>query len=173
MNRVITAILFCLGLSMPSLAAQEPDLSQMSNDQIIAVAPDLHPSALYVLASRLLAEGEGQEAANWMYAGQLRYRILITAADEADRQEELVLFNALTEQVGRPVNEYIAGDVDEWIAAIDFALEWDETHPNSLAGAGQPAADEVRAGLIQFRDSLDGQREVIAREREENGLENR
>jgi len=168
MTRLLFTIFTCLSLLTGPTSAQ--DLENMSNDEIVAAAPSLHPAALYVLASQLLAEGKGQEAANWMYAGQLRYRILIVTG-----QEGRVLFDALTEQVGRPVNEYIAGDVDEWIAAMNFALEWDAAEPNDMIDVSkhQGAVNEVRAGLEGLRDSLDGRRTEIAREREKNGLENR
>lgn len=170
MKRLLLATLACLGLLMAPAFAQKQDVAKMSNEEIVAAAPDLHPSALYLLASRLLAEGRGQEAANWMYAGQLRYRILISTG-----QEDGTLFSALTEQVGRPVNEYIAGDVDEWIAAMDFALKWDAAEPNPIVSTDKhrAAAEEIRGGLVKFRDSLDGRREEIAREREKNGLKNR
>lgn len=168
MKRLLFVILACLGLLSGPASSQ--NLEEMSNDEIVGNAASLHPAALYLLASRLLAEGEGREAANWMYAGQLRYRILIAAG-----QEEPTLFSALTEQVGRPVNEYIAGDVDEWIAAMNFALEWDAAEPNGMVDVSRHRAvvDEVRAGLEKLRDSLDGRRGEIAREREKNGLENR
>jgi len=168
MMRVLFTIFTCLSLLAGPASSQ--NLENMSNDEIVAAAPDLHPAALYVLASRLLAEGKGQDAANWMYAGQLRYRMLIVTG-----QEGRVLFDALTEQVGRPVNEYIAGDVDEWIAAMNFALDWDASEPNSMIDMSKHrgAVNEVRAGLETFRDSLDGRREEIARERAKNGLENR
>ncbi|MDH4992361.1 hypothetical protein QEZ48_16215 [Aquamicrobium lusatiense] len=175
MHPFFSAILLWASLLLAPAAAQELDLERMTNEQIVAAAPDLHPSALYVLASRLLSEGKGQEAANWMYAGQLRYRILLAAADEAERMRQAPLFSAFNEQVGRLVNEYIAGDVDEWVAAIDFALDWDEAKKNGLVTVADHAAEiaQVRAGLVAFRDSLGERREEIAREREKNGLENR
>lgn len=168
MKRFVLVLFACLGLLTAPASAQ--GLEDMSNEEIIANASGLHPAALYLLASRLLAEGKRQEAANWMYAGQLRYRILIMTG-----QENGTLFAALSEQVGRPVNEYIAGDVDEWIAAMNFALDWDAAEPNDAIDPGKhgAAVDEIRAGLEKLRDSLDGRREEIAREREKNGLENR
>lgn len=168
------AALFALTFAQTG-AAQEPDLAKLSNQEIIAKAPELHPAALYVLAARLLAQGQGQEAANWMYAGQLRYRILITATKQAAGSNDRTLFSALTEQVGRPVNEYIAGNPDEWIAAINWALEWDEANPNRLVDKAEQAStiNEIRKGLATFRDDIDSRRDEIARERTKNGLGNR
>ena len=54
-----------------------------------------------------------------------------------------LLFSALTEQVGRPVNEYIAGNVDEWLAAMQWALDWDAANDNGVTSkiAGNSPAD--------------------------------
>lgn len=176
MKRLILAWSVIIGLWFPqSGAAQTSDLNKLSSQEIVARAAEIHPAALYILASRLLAEGKGQEAANWMYAGQLRYRIFITATKQNSGGSEMTLFNALSEQVGRPVNEYVAGDPDEWISAIDWALDWDEKNPNTLVDKRTHAATikEVRSGLVKLRTKIDSSREEIVRERTKKGLENR
>jgi len=159
-------------------AAPAQDLNSsvqdLSNTEIVRQASELHPSALYLLSARLLAEGKGQEAANWLYAGQLRYRFLIAAGDDA-AQNEAVLFNALSEQVGRPVNEYVAGQVGEWLAAMAWALDWDAANDNNVTSKTEHAGvlREVRAGLEQLMAEVEANREEIPRERAANGLENR
>jgi hypothetical protein len=155
--------------------AGSQDLSQMSVAQLEAAAPRLHPAGLYVLAAKLLGEGRGQDAANWMYAGQLRYRFLLGATEAEGSSDAAILFSALSEQVGRPVNEYIAGDVDEWMAAISWALDWDAANDNSLTSKTEHAAvlTQIRDGLAEFGASLDGRREEIEKTRTENGLPNR
>lgn len=174
MKRLLFALLVALA-PLAGVGAQDAGSPEdMTIAQMQVKAPELHPAILYVLASRLLANGEGQQAANWMYAGQLRYRFLLAAQGEA-AGNELVLFNALTEQVGRPVNEYIAGDVDEWLAAMDWALEWDAAHPNVLTSKidHADALAETRAGLERLRAMIEERRDEIPLEREANGLENR
>ena len=168
LSRILLAVM--LICATPVLA--QPRLEDMGIADLEAQAPELHPAALYVLAGRLLAQGEGQLAANWMYAGQLRYRFLIEAGGGEDQR---VLFSALSEQVGRPVNEYIAGNVDEWLAAIDWALEWDASYPNATTSKTEHAEAlvSVRAGLERLRAQIEAQRETIPAEREKNGLENR
>src|SRR5690606_22055579 len=106
MKTLLSCILVALTL-LAAAPAQAQTLENMRRAELEPQATDLHPAALYVRAARLLAEGDGQAAANWMYAGQIRYRFLIEAEDSHD---DRVLFTALTEQVGRPVNEYIGGD---------------------------------------------------------------
>lgn len=174
MKRLLCAVMFVAALLTPAFGQDTGALEKMSVAELQEQAPDLHPAGLYVLASRLLAEGKGQEAANWMYAGQLRYRFLLEV-EGVTGSNELVLFNALSEQVGRPVNEYIGGDVDEWLAAMDWALEWDAANDNGTTSKTEHAAAlaKVRAGLESFRASVHERRKVIPKEREANGLDNR
>lgn len=174
MKRLLLSLLMATAMISVVPAQDVPSFDDLSNTEIVEQASDLHPAALYLLSSRLLAQGKGQEAANWMYAGQIRYRFLIAAAGE-DAQDEGVLFSALSEQVGRPVNEYIAGDVDEWIAAMQWALEWDAASDNNITSKIEHAGtlSEVRAGLESLMADVEANREGIPREREANGLENR
>lgn len=172
--RLILLLTSLVLLATPLQAETPPDIGSMSNAQIIAQAPELHPAALYILSSRLLAEGNGPESANWMYAGQLRYRFLIAVIGDQS-QDEVILFSALSEQVGRPVNEYIAGDPDEWIAAMQWALDWDEANDNPLLSKSEFAAEleHVRSGLESLILQVDGSRQEIFEQREANGLPNR
>lgn len=173
MKRLLAALLLSSALLLPGHAHAAENLDTMSSAQIVAQAGSLHPSALYVLASRLLAEGRGQEAANWMYAGQLRYRFMLAVPDA--QPDDRILFSALTEQVGRPVNEYIAGDPDEWIAAMRWALDWDAATDNHVTSKTGHAAElaQVRGGLERLISKVDASRDEIRRERTANGLENR
>lgn len=174
MKRLLLSILMATTLSSTALALDQDGVDALSNAQIEEQAEELHPGAMYILAGRLLEEGRGQEAANWMYAGQLRYRFMLEAGQDPMGQETLQ-FNALSEQVGRPVNEYIAGDVDEWLAAMDWALEWDAAHDNGVTSKTEHAAllERVRSGLESLRDKVEANRDSIPLEREANGLENR
>ncbi len=174
MKRLLLSLFMATAMASATPAQDVGGLEAMSNVEIEAKAAELHPAALYVLSSRLLSEGKGQEAANWMYAGQLRYRFMITAGGEAARNEG-VLFSALSEQVGRPVNEYIAGDVDEWISAMNWALEWDAANDNGTTSKTEheAALEEVRSGLKRLIADVEANRETIPQEREANGLENR
>jgi hypothetical protein len=104
----------------------------------------------------------------------LRWRFMITAENDAASNEN-VLFSALSEQVGRPVNEYIAGDVDEWLAAMNWALEWDAANDNNITSKTEhaDALESVRSGLESLIANVEDNRETIPKEREANGLENR
>ncbi len=174
MKRLIVALLLSCGLLSTAHAQGGGDINRMSSAQIVSQAGSLHPSALYVLSSRLMAEGKGQEAAKWMYAGQLRYRFLLAALGNAGRDEQ-ILFSALTEQVGRPVNQYIAGNPDEWIAAMKWALDWDAATANGVTSKTRHAAElaRVRNGLAELIVEVDTSRDQIRRQRRANGMRNR
>ncbi|MGV3491205.1 MAG: hypothetical protein ACO1OG_07780 [Devosia sp.] len=174
MRRVLLGLLFST-LLVTAPVAQAQNFDNLTSEQIETQAADLHPAALYLLASRLLAEGRGQDAANWMYAGQIRYRFLLLAKGAGAGDSESVLFSALSEQVGRPVNEYIAGSVDEWLGAIDWALAWDKANPNGTTSKTRYAAqlEQTRTGLLGLRQQIEDNRDTIPIEREANGLPNR
>lgn len=166
-----------LGLTAPAQAQQgvisdTEQIDSMSNDDLIAAADRLHPAVLYRLAGRLYSAGQGQEAAKWMYIAQLRYRILLSVQETSS---DVALFGAMHEQVGRPINEYIGGNIDEWLGAIDAAVAWDAEHPNPLHPADDhgPIIDAQREGLLSLRALVEGRREEIPGLREETGLENR
>ncbi len=73
--------------------AMPTDLAQLTPAQIIADAETVHPAALYILATKLMAEGRMDDAVRWFYIGQLRYRFLLAAEPER-RAENQPLFSA-------------------------------------------------------------------------------
>ena len=77
--------------------------------------------------------------------------------------------------MGRPVNEYIAGDVDEWLAAMQWALDWDAANDNTITSKTDhaDALTQVRDGLKRLMADVESNRDSIPKEREANGLENR
>lgn len=167
-----------IALSLPTICvAQEmqpqADAGKQTPGQIIAQAQAVHPATLYILASRLMAEGRKDDAVRWFYIGQLRYRFHL-ATNPASMPEDLTLFSALSESVGRPINEYAFRDVDAAVAQIDAALAWDATHPNSFTSKERYAAElsEVRAGLQELRNDMAANKDHIRETRTRNGLEN-
>lgn len=167
---------FTILIFQTSLVAAQPagNFDAIPTTELIQTAPTTHPAALYMLSARLLGEGSGLEAAKWMYAAQLRYRFMIAALGEEATNEQ-TLFSALSESVGRPVNEHIAGDPDEWIAAMEWALDWDATHDNLLTSKVEFASElaEVRSGLEGLIVQVDANRQQIRKTRDANGLPSR
>lgn len=150
------------------------DASMATPESMIERAEYLHPAELYQLAAGLLGtEGRADEAVKWFYVGQLRYRFLLMAGGQPSNDQ--VLFSALSESVGRPINEYAFGDVDAAVAQIDAALEWDEAHDNHFTSKIEHASEwaQVREGLLKLRTEMLSSKEEIRRLRTSNGLPNR
>lgn len=168
---LMAGVIYLGGAAQP----RAQDFTTMPLSELVETAPRQHPAALYVLAARLMEAGHEQEAAGWMYAGQIRYRFLLKVSDAGGAGSDATVFTALSEQVGRPVNEYIAGNADEWIAAMDWALAWDAANDNAVTSKTEhaDALAEVRQGLVGLRQQVDEGRDDIARQRRENGLQNR
>lgn len=179
-HKYLTALFSALALTMSAACAAEEkqvmptDPAQQTPEQIIAEAETVHPAGLYILATKLMAEGRMDDAVRWFYIGQLRYRFLLAAQPErlADNQP---LFSALSESVGRPLNEYAFGDVDAAVAHIDAALAWDAAHANGVTSKERHAQElaQVRAGLQKLRDDMIAGKNEIRETRTRNGLVNR
>jgi len=177
LSRCLASVI--LGIALPinahAVAEPEPDLARMTPEQIEARATELHPAALYVLASRLMRREAYDDAVRWFYVGQLRYRFHLAVTPAAERQNDAVLFSALSENVGRPINEYAFGDVDSAVRQIDAALAWDEREPNDFTDktTHADAWREVRSGLVALRDNMAANKAQIREQRAVNGLPNR
>lgn len=135
----------------------------------------LHPAEFYRRAAELFGLGRRDEAVFWFYAGQLRYRFHLAARPDLAQDGDPALFGALSEQVGRPLNEWAFGDPDALVAILDEVLAWDETTPNTFTPKEPFAAalERNRIGLVQLRDTIASQKQDILRQRSENGLPNR
>ncbi|MGE4323176.1 MAG: hypothetical protein AB7E60_09130 [Sphingobium sp.] len=167
----LTAPTACAAEEKPSMPA---DPATQTPAQIMAEAENVHPASLYILATKLMKEGRMDEAVRWFYIGQIRYRFHL-ASRPATIANDQPLFSALSESVGRPINEYAFGDVDAAVAQIDAALAWDAAHPNGFTSKERYAGElaEVRGGLQKLRDDMVVRKEEIRETRTRNGLENR
>lgn len=134
-----------------------------------------HPSAYYREAGRLFGAGQREAGVFVFYLGQLRYRTHLVARPDLPADGDRALFAALTESVGRPVNEWAFGDVPALVRTMDAVLAHDESQPDRFTPAAEfPDAHRgVREGLARFRDQIAGSVEDIRRQRAARGLENR
>lgn len=135
----------------------------------------LHPSEFYKRAAKLFAQGDHADAVFWFYSGQLRYRFHLAARPNLPRDGDPALFASLSEQVGRPINEWAFGDPDALVATLDRVLAWDAATPNTFTSKETfaEALDKNRAGLTQMRNRVAEEKADILRQRSENGLKNR
>jgi hypothetical protein len=113
------------------------------------------------------------EAVFWFYVGQLRYRVYM-AANNGNPSGDPALFASLTEEVGRPINEYAFGDIPQLAKTIDAVIGWDRSQPNPLTPHDKYQSEykENVAGLVRLRDYILRNRESIRKTRAANGLGN-
>jgi hypothetical protein len=158
------------------LTASAVDLATLSIEQLKSDIEKQHPSGLYILAQKLFASGQKDEAVFWYYAGQLRYRVYLTVnKSKLDPSGDPAVFSALTEEIGRPLNEYAFGDIPRLAKTIDAVIAWDQSHDNALTPRDKYRTeyDQITAGLTQLRDSMIKNADSIRQQRSGAGLENR
>ncbi|MFZ0503127.1 MAG: hypothetical protein WAM44_05410 [Chthoniobacterales bacterium] len=156
------------------LSAVDP--ASMSIEQLKSDIENSHPAQFYILAKKLFATGKKDEAVFWFYAGQLRYRVyLLVNKDKLDPMGDPAAFASLSEVVGRPINEYPAGDIPQLAKTIDAVIAWDQTHANALTPREKYRSqyEQIVTGLTQLRDEFVRKADSIRKTRTANGLDNR
>jgi hypothetical protein len=159
-----------------ALPASADDLATLSIEQLKNDIEKQHPAGLYILAQKLFASGQKDEAVFWYYAGQLRYRVYLTVnQSKLDPAGDPAVFSALTEEIGRPVNEYAFGDIPRLAKTIDAVIAWDQSHANALTPREKYRTeyDQITTGLTQLRDNMIKNADSIRQQRTAAGLENR
>jgi len=159
-----------------ALPASAADLATLSIEQLKNDIEKQHPAGLYILAQKLFASGQKDEAVFWYYAGQLRYRVYLTVnQSKLDPAGDPAVFSALTEEIGRPVNEYAFGDIPRLAKTIDAVIAWDQSHANALTPREKYRTeyDQITTGLTQLRDNMIKNADSIRQQRTAAGLENR
>ena len=172
MLRAVSAVLLVLSFFKASAA----DLSSLSIDQLKNGIENQHPTAFYILAQKLFAAGKKDDAVFWFYAGQLRYRVyLLVNKDTLPPDGDPAIFASLSEEIGRPINEYAFGDIPRLTKTIDAVIAWDQSHANALTPRNQYKSqyDQIVAGLTEMRDQVLKQADSLRKTRTANGLENR
>lgn len=147
----------------------------MSDEELTQKASELHPSAIYVLASKLFREGKKDDSVFWFYVGQLRYRVYLTANPDLARSSDAALFGSLNATLGQSVNEYAGADPDNWVKQIKRAKQWDADNSNKFSPKESNAAayKHVLTGLDQLIDQIEKNKDFIREQRTKRGLENR
>ncbi len=147
----------------------------------VALAQNLTPGPMtpsawddYRRAAELFNEGARVEAGCVMYRGQFRARLMLLAERNLPSDGAPALFASLSEAVGRPINQWLAGDRDDWIAAMECARDWaekneDPDYPRRRYGA---VHDRVLAGLNELIASVPPSAE-LRKQRRAAGLPNR
>ena len=156
-------------------AADGVDPMNETPEQLRKGIENAHPATCYLLAQKLFAAGDKEEATFWFYAGQLRFRFHLAANPGLDASGDPALFASLNEVVGRPINEYAFGGQRALVATLDRVLAWDETTPNGFTSKRDHAAawKRIRDGLGEMRRYVVENGDSIRAQRTANGLENR
>lgn len=170
---VAVASLIAASTSWASLRPEE--IKTLPYAAIEKKLPAEHPSAYYSYAARLFADGKKDDAVFWFYVGQIRYRAHLKANPTLEPGGDPALFASLNATVGRQINEYAGGDPAMWFAQIDRALDWDKRTPNGFTSKEKfgKQYEEIRAGLVSMRKSLEKNTEQLRESRKKAGLENR
>ena len=169
-------LLLLLTLSLSLLRASALDPSNLSIEELKGGIEDQHPAYFYYLAQKLFATGQKDDAVFWFYTGQLRYRVYLAVnKDKLDPSGDPALFASLSDEVGRPINEYAFGDIPQLTKTIDAVIAWDKSHNNSFTPRDkyQSQYDQIVSGLTKMREQILQQADSIRKTRTSNGLPNR
>ncbi|WP_432460681.1 MULTISPECIES: hypothetical protein [unclassified Agarivorans] len=178
--KYLVVLLMYLSLWTCAATSKTEDLTQIAAENhqladLVAGIQDKHPSRYLELAGILFQQGYKRQAVKWFYVGQIRYRAYLKARPDLDPSADAALFASLMDTLGRPLNEYIAGDVDEWVEVINQAIDWHHSHADGFLGkaSNQAVYAAVLNGLVGMRDHIAVNKDAIRRQRVENGLQNR
>ena len=154
-------------------AAQKVDLRQSAS--LARGLENKHPSEYYKRAAELFQTGRRDDAVFIYYLGQLRWRIYIKANPSLPPDGDPALFAALSDVIGRPINQYAFGDIPVLVRTMQAVLDFDQAYPDRFTSrtAKPRQRQEVRKGLADLRSDTLAQADFIRAERLKNGLENR
>jgi len=169
---------FMLSLSANTLEGRQIDVNDLADRSAAELKEGIenaHPASYYILAQKLFSDDAKDDAVFWFYAGQLRYRFHLASSPDLDPSGDPALFSSLSEVVGRPLNEYAFGNMDDLVKTIDHVLEWDEKTPNGFTSKETHEKEwlEIRKGLEGMRAYIIENADQIRATRDKNGLENR
>lgn len=128
----------------------------------------------YRRAAELFNSGARVQAGCVMYRAQFRARLMLLADPNQSPDGGPALFASMNEAVARPINQWLGGDRNDWIAALKCARAWaaqndDPDYPRRRYGAIHA---DVLAGLDELIAAIPSKSELRA-QRRAAGLPNR
>jgi hypothetical protein len=173
--RAVAAALLMVAVAATAAPISVSEAFSLPEAEVEASVAESHPSIAVALAKRLFDAGRKDEAVVWFYIGQLRYRFHLMANPGLAPGGDPALMASLNATIGQAINEWAGGSPRDWVLAIDKALAWDESHPNSITSTTEHAAEwrQVRRGLEALRSDIERNAAAIRETRAKNGLENR
>jgi hypothetical protein len=89
---------------------------------------DYAPPVFYALSEALFQRGDRDDGAFWFYAGQLRARFDANRCTDPTAGQAV---DALTQQFGPAINQYMFQDLAKLEALIPRVVEWDRNTPHN------------------------------------------
>ena len=174
--------LAALATSVASVLWLFPASVEASSDCSLPTG-QLDPEQLMQRCAACANAGRMLDAGKLWYATSVRWRTLAAIDPQPDRAPAIM--GSLQEMLGRPVNEWLGGDLRDWLVALDWAIDWDRRvgFPDLIETGRfmdekasprtfQQAYEKQRSGLRDLRDTLAKQDPGgMYRTRLDNGLD--
>jgi hypothetical protein len=153
-------------------------LSATPSREAVSVANALngqHPGLYYQKAMQIFRSGSREDAMFVFYVGQLKYRAHLSARPELPPSGDPAAFGALTETVGRPLNEWGFGDLPLMDTVLADVLTYERQNPDRFTPPRDfaDAWAKQRSGLTRFRQQMRDSAAEMRAQRKANGSENR
>lgn len=169
------ALLFVLAVTAPHGLSSAYAQGAIATPAAVAALAGQHPAEYYKRAGELFKEGKKDDAVFVLYLGQLHFRTYLLTHREADQNQSLGTFAALSEQIGKPITQYAFGNVPALAQTIEAVLAYDAANPDNISSPPESADahEDVRKGLAAMKAKMLSEADGIHAQREKNGLENR
>lgn len=150
-------------------AAAQQKIEQLETDLTAR-----HPAGYLQLADALWQAGQFDKAVVMFYVGQIRYRAYINTLPEGRASLEEQRYDELKAELGEPLNQYAARNLDRWVELIDRAIAWHRDNPSSFLPKDKYKLlyDLTLYDYRQLREYIINNKALIRQQRAAQGLEN-
>ena len=169
------ALLYVLAVTAPHSLGSAYAQGAVAPPAAVQSLAGQHPAEYYKRAGELFKEGKKDDAVFIFYLGQLRFRTHLLAKPGADPTGDPAIFTALSEVIGKPINQYAFGDIPALAHTIDTVLAYDTANADTFTSPTEFAKIHtgVRDGLTAMKAKMLAEADRIRANRQKNGLENR
>lgn len=121
---------------LEAMLAGSPDQSRQAADYVMAHPDSVAPADYIYVVGRLMHDGNMERAAFWYYLWQIRIWPWLERGPAAPAIPLNQMAAIVTEEMGRPINEWAGSDFDAWRGLMLRASSYERTFP---LYAGKPA----------------------------------
>ena len=144
---------FVLAVTAPHGLGSAYAQGAIATPAAVAALAGQHPAEYYKRAGELFKEGKKDDAVFVLYLGQLHFRTYLHTHREADQNQSMGTFAALSEQIGKPIAQYAFGNIPR---SRKLSRPCWHTMPRTLTISSPPekfadAHEEVRKGLAAMK----------------------